>query len=441
MAKENIKIEYVDINILIPAEYNPRRHDTTMADQLKESIRRFGFVDPVIANSAPSRKNIVIGGHFRLEVAKELGFEKAPVVFIEIEDIEKEKQLNLRLNKNTGEFDYDLLSEFFDESFLSNVGFSSEELDLVFEEDEEEDDFDLAKELESMDIDKITVKPGDVYDLDGSRLCCGDSMIEENVLKLMDGHKADLCFTDPPYVLAYLNNKKDSGFGSKSNRHYLGTDSLPDNFTELWMANVKKIQAKDFAIIVYENWKNTRLIWNEMEKYWKIRNMIVWHASNRSQGHAGKYKLFSKYDMAMVGTSGEEKLNLEPEEELIQNEYETALFATSGAPHWEKYAKGKMYCPTDFIEHVVENKRSSGQGVVFGTKPVVILIPYIKILTKRNQIVYEPFSGSGSTLIAATKLGRRCFGMEKSPIYCEVILRRWEKLTGKERIKIYENRS
>ena len=143
----------------------------------------------------------------------------------------------------------------------------------------------------------------------------------------------------------------------------------------------------------------------------------------------------------MVGTSGEEKLNLEPEEELIQNEYETALFATSGAPHWEKYSKGKMYCPTDFIEHVVENKRSSGQGVVFGTKPVVILIPYIKILTKRNQIVYEPFSGSGSTLIAATKLGRRCFGMEKSPIYCEVILRRWEKLTGKERIKIYENRS
>jgi DNA modification methylase len=132
------------------------------------------------------------------------------------------------------------------------------------------------------------------------------------------------------------------------------------------------------------------------------------------------------------------KLNIESEEdELIQNEYEAALFMTSGKPHWEAPGKDKKYCPTDFIENIAADEKSSGQGIIFGTKPLPILIPYIKVLTKRGDIVVEPFGGSGSTLIASNTLGRRCFLMEKVPTYAEVILNRWEKFSGKKRVKIH----
>ena len=253
-----------------------------------------------------------------------------------------------------------------------------------------------------------------------------------------------MCLTDPPYLLNYLKGKKKQnskvteGFGLKRDRIYLGTESLPDNFSDLWMANIAKVQKPDFSIIVYENPKNLRTIWNALEQHWKYRNTIIWHLPNRVQGFAAKYKFFNKYDFAMLGTSGEVELNTEAEsDELLQTEYETALFATSGKPHWESYGKGNKYCPTDFIEFKAADKKSSGQGIIFGTKPIEILIPYIKILTKRDDLIVEPFSGSGSTLIAATKMKRRCFGMEKSPVYAEVILNRWSKLTGLTPKKIH----
>ena len=442
---KKIEVTYVPLSNLNTSEYNPRKWDAKAKEQLKESITRFGVVDPLLANNAEARKNILIGGHFRLEVLRELGYTEVPVVYLNIPDIEKEKELNIRLNKNQGEFDYDLLAEF-DESFLADIGFDSEELDSIFEEEVEETQFDLQKELNKLNIEKITVQKGDVYDLDGSRLCCGDSTIEADMLRLMENHKADMVMTDPPYILDYLHGKTKkngeavTGFGAKKNRRYLETDVLPDNFTELWMGNVAKVQANNFSIIVYENWKNIRIIWGEMEKYWKVRNMIVWHLPNRNQGYAGKHKFFSKHDIAMVGTSSSEtSVDINPEDDtLLQNEYETALFAINGSPHWESYGKGKKYCPTDFIDYKASDEKSSGQGIIFGTKPIEILIPYIKVLTARGQLILEPFGGSGSTLIASTKLGRKCFIMEKSPVYAEVILNRWEKMTGKKRKKLYE---
>ncbi|MEI6042513.1 MAG: DNA modification methylase [bacterium] len=439
---QKLVIEYVSISELKNAEYNPRKWSDSAKEQLRESITRYGAVDPILVNSADARKNIIIGGNFRTSILKELGYEKVPVVYIDIPDTEKEKELNLRLNKNTGEFDLELLAEF-DESFLSDIGFSSEEIDSIFEEESTEQEFDLNKELQKLSIDKISVQKGDVYDLDGSKLMCGDSTIESDMIKLCNGEKVDMVMTDPPYLLDYLNGKTrhgeaTTGFGAKKNRRYLETESLPDDFTELWMNNVAKVQAPDFSIICYENWKNIRTIWGEMEKHWKVRNMIVWHLPNRNQGYAGKHKFFSKHDIAMVGTSSDDtKLNTNSEvDNLLDNEYQTSLFAISGKPHWESYGKNKKYCPTDFIEYKAADEKSSGQGIIFGTKPTEILIPYIKVLTKRNQLVLEPFGGSGSTLIASTMLKRRCFLMEKSPVYAEVILNRWKKLTGKEPIKI-----
>ncbi len=441
IVEEKLHVQYVPTADLKTADYNPRKWSKEAEAQLQESIISYGLVDPFIVNAAPQRKNVLIGGHFRLSIAKKLGIKEVPIVYINIPDLEKEKELNIRLNKNTGEFDWEMLATF-DEQFLSKVGFSSEELDDIFHIEDNPEEFDLEKELAKLKIDKIEIKKGDVWMLGDSKLCCGDSTIEADMQKLMRNEKADMCFTDPPYILDYLHGKKKNGkpitgFGAKRDRRYLETDSLPDNFTELWMKNIKTISKDDFHIIVYENWKNLRIIWGEMEKYWKVKNMIVWHLPNRVQGFAAKYKFFNKHDIAMVGTSHEKiELNTDPEDKILEEEYQTALYAISGKPHWEGYEKGKRICPTDFIEFNADDAKHSGQGIIFGTKPLEILIPYIKVLTKRGDLIVEPFGGSGSTLMAATKMNRRCYLMEKSPVYAEVIKNRWEKLTGRKAQKI-----
>lgn len=443
MPMENIKIEYIKITELKSPEYNPRKWNEDQVRQLSQNITEFGMKDPLIVNSAPGRKGIVIGGNFRLHILKKLGHTKVPVVFVSIPDLKKEQEFNLRLNRNTGDWNWKMLADLFDEKFLSDIGFSSEEFDRWFPSDDTPEEFDLEKALLKLGIQNIETKKGDVYDLEGSRLMCGDSTIEEDVIKLMNGEKANMCCTDPPYLLDYLHGKKKhgsavTGFGAKRDRRYLETDVLPPDFTEKWMSNISKVQDEHFSVIVYENWKNIRTIWGQMEKHWRVKNMLVWHLPNRHQGFSAKYKFFSKHDIAIVGASKDTDIefnnNLEPDG--LQEEYETALYAISGKPHWEGYEHGKKNQPTDFIEFNASDEKHSGQGVVFGTKPIEILIPYIKVLTRRGDLIVEPFGGSGSTLIASQKMNRRCYIMEKSPVYAEVIKMRWEKQTGKKAKKI-----
>jgi len=436
-----LQIVQVPVERLRANAFNPRKWSKDQLAALRESIIRFGLCDPLIANSASGREHFLLGGHMRLEVAKEIGLKEVPVVYIKLEDIEKERELCVRLNKNTGSFDLDLLKAF-SEEMLADIGFDSAELDSIFDIDPTPEKFDLKKELGKLNIHEIKVQKGDVYEIAGSKLMCGDSTIEADMLKLMGDEKADMCFTDEPYVLDYLHGKKrngkaTTGFGLKRDRRYLETESIPDDFIEKWMANVAKVQKPDFSIIAFEHPKNLRLLWNELEKHWKYRGTIVWRLPNRMQGFSGKYKFFNKFDIAVVGSSGTVKKNVEPEtEELFENEYQAALYATSGKPHWESYEKGKKYQPTDFVEFIASDAKSSGQGVIFGCKPIEILIPYIKVLTKRGDLVVEPFGGSGSTGVACFKLGRRCYTMEKVPAYTEVIKARWEKLTGQKANKI-----
>ena len=339
---QKLEIVSTSISQLKASEYNPKKMSKKQEADITESIKRFGLVDPIIANDFSGRENIIIGGHQRYKIMKKLGYKEIPVVFVSFNE-KQEKELNLRLHKNQAEFDLDLLQNF-EHELLLDVGFESQEIDEIFTMDDTPEIFDLEKELKKLDIASIDVKEGDIYELGESRLMCGDSTKEPDIIKLMNGEKANLCLTDPPYILDYLRGRRHSGptdgFGQKKNRRYIGTDSLPDNFTELWMVNINKIQHENFSVIVYENWKNIRTIWNEMDKYWKVKNMIVWHLPNRSQGFASTYKLFSKYDIAMVGTSKDEKkLNKEPEIEIFQNEYESSLYAISGKPQLEGYEK------------------------------------------------------------------------------------------------------
>ena len=123
-----LKIEYVDLEELKPNEYNPKKLTEKEAEDLKESVKRFGIVDPLVVNSAENRKNVIIGGHQRYKIYKELGIDKVPVVYVNIPDIQKEQELCLRLSKNTGEWDYDLLANF-SEEMLKEVGFEDVEIE------------------------------------------------------------------------------------------------------------------------------------------------------------------------------------------------------------------------------------------------------------------------------------------------------------------------
>ncbi len=169
MQNEQMKIEYANIEDLIPADYNPRQWSDRQLSDLMESMNRFDIPEPAIVNGNIKRRNIIIGGQMRVEAAKRLGIKLMPVVYVNIPDIEKEKELNLRLNKNTGSFSFELLAKF-DESMLANIGFDSEELDEIFEIQSEPEQFDINRELEKLKISKIEVKPGDVYVLGENRL-------------------------------------------------------------------------------------------------------------------------------------------------------------------------------------------------------------------------------------------------------------------------------
>lgn len=437
-----LELKYVSIDIPIPCEDNPRILSPEMRKNLKNSLLEFGFSKPIVLNSAKGRENIILEGHQRLIIAKELGMKEVPVVYISISDPKKEQILRLAYNKITADWDMEKLAKI-SEDILEMAGFSSEELDEVFDIDTETtpEIFDIEKELKKLKIDKIEIKTGDIFQLGDHRIMCGDSTKEEDILALMNGEKADACITDEPYILNYAKGRRQSkkseeGFGYKKNRKYIGTETLEPDFMSKWMANVHKIQKENFAIISFECWKNLKDMWIEMEKYWKIKNMIIWNCPNRMQGFAAKYRFFNKYDICFLGESGNTSLNLEKEEETLQNEYEAALFATSGSPTWEGYKKNKKYCPTDHITFNTDDEKHSGQGLVFGCKPIPLLLPYMKVLTKRGDIVIEPFGGSGSTLVCAEKLKRRCYLMEKCPIYAEVIRKRWETLTGLKAVKL-----
>jgi hypothetical protein len=133
MQTPNLKIVHVSISSLKPASYNPRRISKKSLEQLKESITGFSMIDPIIANSAPKRKNVVIGGHMRLKAAKELGHTTIPVVYINIPDLDREKELNLRLNRNTGEWDFSKLKSF-DSEFLGKIGFDMADLSEIWKD-------------------------------------------------------------------------------------------------------------------------------------------------------------------------------------------------------------------------------------------------------------------------------------------------------------------
>jgi ParB-like nuclease domain len=136
---DRMVVQWVPIGELIPAEYNPRGLTKEEKKHLRKSLEEFGMVEPLVVNSAPERRNVIIGGHQRLYVLGEMGWEDIPVVYLSVPDLRRERELNLRLNKNQGHFDFDLLADF-DQDLLEEVGFSDKEIEKIFDLGDDPDD-------------------------------------------------------------------------------------------------------------------------------------------------------------------------------------------------------------------------------------------------------------------------------------------------------------
>jgi len=402
-----MNIVYVKISDLKPSEYNPRKADKKQCEDLDKSIEEFGLVEPMVVNKAKGRENIIIGGHFRVRRAKKKGFKEVPVVYVDIPDIKREKELNLRLNKNTGEWDFDLLANF-DEELLENVGF--ENLGEIFQTEVEEDDVpELAK-------DEPESKIGEVYQLGRHRLMCGDATKTEDVEKLMDGKKADMVFTDPPYNVKYEGKTSDK---LKISNDSFKTKMAFYQFLYESISAMRPFVKGDVYICMSSSELHTlQKAFVDCGGHWST--FIIWVKNHFTFGRSNYQRqyepiLYGWFDGSSHYWSGNRKLGdvVKQEDANIDDD-------------------GNVWVRADNVStDVWEIDRPSVSKQHPTMKPVKLCTRGITNSSKRGDIVLDTFGGSGSTLIACEQTKRTCYMMELDPRYCDVIKKRYNNFIKK----------
>lgn len=403
-----IEISYVPIDSLKPADYNPRKSSPDQGQRLKDSLTAFGFVDPIIVNSAPNRKNIIIGGHFRWRTAREMGFKEAPVVFVNIPDINREKELNVRLNKNTGDFDYALLSSF-DVDMLSDIGFSSAELDAIFAKDTTPDENAVPEYAPAR------AHRGDIFLLGDHRVMCGDSCSFDDVNKLMDGKKAQMVFTDPPYNVDYEGTAgkiKNDKFKNKQAFYQFLYDSI---------SLMKMFVSGDVYIAMTSSELHTlQRAFEDAGGHWST--FIIWVKNTFTLGRSNYQRqyepvLYGWFEGSTHYWAGRRDLG-DVLKDQIQDDGMGNYHLTIGDVQtdiWEfpKPKKNKIH-PT--------------------MKPVELVDRAVVNSSERKNIVLDLFLGSGTSIISCEKNDRVCYGMELDPKFVDVIIKRWEDFTGRKAV-------
>lgn len=426
MGNQNIQITYVPIINLKKAEYNPRKWDEVQKSQLKESIARFGVVDPILVNSAENRKDIVIGGHFRLTALQELGHTEVPVVYLNVPDIEKEKELNIRLNRNQGEFDFELLSTF-DEDFLEDIGFDEEELTEIFVDlDAEDDKFDIKKELEK--IKEPVSKLGDVYQLGPHRLICGDSTDQTVVRKLVGDEKIQMIYSDPIYNinLSYKNGlggTKEYGGSVSDNK----SEEEYEKFLEKTMNNALTVADKDAHVFYYCDQTYVPMVAGIYKRLGiDFKRICIWL---KGIANPTPQVAFSKvYEPCVYGTIG--KPYLSPH----HHNFDEVLNKDVGTGN-------QMIDDVTDLFDIWLVKRLNGQDYDHPTeKPITLHDKPIKRCTKVGDKVLSLFGGSGGDLVACHQLKRVCYMVELDPVFVDLIIKRYEALTGEKAIKLNDIR-
>jgi len=395
-AAKTMKIENKSIKDLIQAEYNPRQLSKEQFNTLKDSLVEFGFVDPIIINSNPKRKNIIIGGHQRVKVAKEIGIKEVPCFKINL-SLEKEKELNVRLNKNTGDWDWDLLANNFDVESLLEWGFTEE--DLQFEAPKKEG---LIEDDHVPEVKEPICKEGDLWQLGEHRLLCGDATKEEDVELLMNGEKANMAFTDPPYLMDFTGSIHADGsksYNSKykkiKNDNLVGEDAVI--FVNSIIGNINSFVSGAFYIFFHR--LKLDILFNSLHSCnINYRALIIWNKKNHTLSNSD---YMSKYEPIVYGWNNNHNFH----------------GSKSNFDIWD-------------IDRTKKNKLHPTM------KPVELCVKGIENSSKKNESVLDLFLGSGSTLIACEKTNRNCYGLELDPHYCDVIIKRWEEYTGGKAEKI-----
>lgn len=377
---------------LLPADYNPRKDlkpGDPEYDKLKRSIEQFGYVEPVIWNKVTGR---VVGGHQRLKVLIDMGITEVECVVVEM-NAEKEKALNIALNKISGEWDKDklalLIADLQGADFdVSLTGFDPADLDDLFKESIKDgihdDDFDVDAELKKPPITKL----GDLWTLGRHRLVCGDSTKADTFDLLMSGAKANLVITDPPYNVNYEGSAgkiKNDNMENDTFYHF-----LLDAFT-----NTESVMADDASIYVFHSdteGLNFRRAFSDAGFY--LSGCCIW-----------------KKQSLVLGRSP------------YQWQHEPVLYG------WKKAGKHQWY--TGRKETTIwEFDKPKKNGDHPTMKPIPLLAYPIMNSSMSNTLVLDPFGGSGSTLIACEQSDRSCYTIELDEKFCDVIIKRYIEQVG-----------
>ena len=387
-----MNIEKKNVKDLLPADYNPRK-DLQPGDpeyeKLKRSIEQFGYVEPVIWNKQTGR---VVGGHQRLKVLIDSGITEVDVVVVDM-NTEKEKALNIALNKISGEWDTDklalVIADLQGADFdVSLTGFDPEELNDLFRDDVKdgvkEDDFDVEAELQK----PVFSKAGDLWMLGEHRLLCGDSTKPETYELLMNGKKAQLVVTDPPYNVDY-----------KGTAGKIKNDKMSED------------QFEQFLLAAYSQM---------YESMTDDASIYVFHSD--SHGLAFR-KAFEEAGFYLSGCCIWKKQSLVLGRSPYQWQHEPVLFG------WKKKGKHQWYTgrKESTIWEFDKPKKNADHPTM---KPVALVAYPIMNSTMTGCLVLDPFGGSGSTLIACEQTGRICYTVELDEKFCDVIVKRYIDQVG-----------
>lgn len=381
-------MEFKKIRIadLIPASYNPRKKlkkGDREYEKIRNSITEFGYVEPVIVNSDMT----IVAGHQRATVLTDLGYEEIDCIVIDI-DKQKEKALNIALNKITGEWNKELLADLIadlqDSDFdVSFTGFEPPEIEQLFNSVHDkkvtEDDFDIDAELEKPAVAKM----GDVWTLGRHRLVVGDSTLPETYDVLMAGAKANLVVTDPPYNANY------EGSAGKIKNDHMENEQFY-NFLFAAFVNMEQSMESDASIYVF-------------------------HADTEGLNFRSAFKAAGFY---LSGCCIWKKQSLVLGRSPYQWQHEPCLFG------WKKGGKHNWY--SDRKQTTIwefDRPKKSEQHPTM--KPVGLVAYPIKNSSMSNCIVLDPFGGSGSTLIACEQTNRICYTIELDEKFADVIINRY----------------
>jgi DNA modification methylase len=393
-------VESVPIGRLFCSPSNPRLNDVAVP-HVAASLRRFGWQQPIVAR----RTGEVIAGNTRLKAAQSLGMAEVPVWWFEGSDLDAvaysvaDNQLHTMSQWDEPAL-ATLLEKLRAEDSLDGVGFSDNDLDALVAKlrEQEEVDRDLADEGPDEPPVVATAQLGDLWHLGDHRLLCGDSTNLKDVLRVMDGDKAALVATDPPYLVDYTGERpNDSGKDWTATYREIDIEDA-DGFFRSVFANVLEVLGPKGAIYCWHAHKRC----GDIQRIWRDlgildHQQIVWVKPTPVFGRV--YWHFQHEPCVMGWRQGDK-----PEHDGVHEH--TSVWTVD----WDGKARITSEHPT--------------------SKPVELFTRPIKKHTKPGDIVFEPFSGSGSQLIAAERTGRRCRAIEISPPYVDVAIRRWEKATG-----------